>query len=328
MSGKKILYFDKAPGPYRDILEQNTPAGFEMWYWDEMNLQDRQEKLAEADYFLVVSHQVDATMIAQAKKLRHIQRTGAGVNNIDVDAATRLQIPVANLPGGNSIAVAELTILLILALYRKLPIANQATKAGRWPNWEFRTASFEMDGKTHGFIGFGNIGRETAKRSKAFGTRIVYHDKYRVPEQIEKELGATWLPFEEVLKQADILSIHVPLIPETKGMIGINELKLMKRNALIINVARGGIVKEDDLFQALKEGIIAGAGIDTWESEPVQPDNPLLRLDNVIATPHFAAGTIDTFNKVVRLAIENIQRAEDSNRPHYVVNGVEMARTV
>jgi len=317
---------DQAPGRYRDVLKKYTPEGYELWFWQEMDAAERQARLPEADYMVVINTHVDGKTLEAARKLRLVQRTGIGVNNIDVETATRLGIPIAIVPGGNSVAVAELTILFILALYRHLLPIDRQTKEGKWPNWAYRPVSHEMDGKVHGLIGFGNIGKETAKRSRAFGTKIVYYDIVRAPEEKEKELGATYLPLEELLKQSDIVSIHVPLVPETKGMIGMEQLRLMKREAILINVARGGIVKEQDLYQALKEGIIAGAGIDTWEMEPVNPDNPLLALDNVVAMPHIAAGTIDTFERVVRMSFQNIVKAEEDNRPLHVVNGVETAR--
>lgn len=326
MSGKKILYFDKAPGTLRDVIERNKPAGFELWYWDEIDPSERPARLAEADYFLNLATRLDARMLEQARKARFVQKGAVGFNDIDVDAAARLGLPVANLPGSNSAAVAELTLLLILALYRKLPGVNRLTKEGRWPNWEFRTSSFEMEGKVHGLIGFGNIAKETAKRSRAFGTTILYWNRSRAPVETEEAFGARYVSLDEWLRRSDIVSIHVPLVPETKGLIGIEQLRLMKREAILINVARGGIVKEQDLYLALREGIIAGAGIDTWETEPTSPDNPLLALDNVIATPHIAAGTMDMFERVIRKSFQNIVKAEEDGRPLYVVNGVETVR--
>lgn len=328
VSGRSILYFDQVYDELKQLLEEHKPAGFELWYWSEMNEQKQQEKLAEADYLLVATRKVDGEMLAKAKKARLVQKTGIGVDNIDLNAAARLGIPVSFTPGGNATAVAELTILLTLALYRKLPLLNQGTKNGDWPMWEHRLSSFELEGKVHGFIGFGNIGQETAKRSKAFGTDIIYYDQHRASDEVEQRLGARFLPFEQVLQQADVLSLHIPLLQETRGLIGLNELKQMKPNAVLINVSRGGIVVERDLYQALRTGIISGAAIDVWENEPVKPDNPLLALDNVIASPHIGAGTRDTLNKVLHIAFQNIKRAEEENQPQFVVNKVTTARAV
>ncbi|GAB7387024.1 2-hydroxyacid dehydrogenase [Bacillaceae bacterium] len=327
MSDKKILYFDKVFDAFKELLYEHKSEGFELSFWVEMNDDERERALAAADYLLVATKKIDASIIAKAKKAKLIQKTGIGVDNIDIEAAARHGLPVANTPGGNTTGVAELTILLILSLYRKLPFVNEATKKGKWLMWELRPSSFEMKGKTHGFIGFGNIGRETARLSKAFGTTILYYDKFRAPEELERELGAAYASLEEVLRRSDIVSLHVPLMPETKGMIGEKELALMKRNAILINVSRGGIVDETALFRALRKGILAGAAIDVWAKEPTDPDNPLLKLDNVIATPHIGAGTRDTLNRVLAMAFGNIAKVEAGGAPDYVVNGVSSAKT-
>lgn len=327
MSNKMIIYFDIIIDQYKQILKEYTPEGFEVWYWEELNPRERKEKLALADYLLVATKKLDETLLSKARHARFVQKTGIGVDNIDIEAARKLKLPVCNTPGGNATGVAEFTILLTLALYRKLIQVNHATKNGQWLMWELRPSSYEMEGKTHGLIGFGNIGREAAKRSKAFGTEIIYYDKYQAPVEIEDSLGATYYSIEELLKKSDIVSLHVPLLPETRGLIGKKELQLMKPTSILLNMARGGIVKEKELYQALKEGWIAGAGIDAWESEPTDPKNPLLTLDNVIASPHIGAGTRDTINKVLSLAFQNIQRVENNDSPQFVVNQVERART-
>jgi glyoxylate reductase len=326
MSNRKVLYFDKVFDEFKQVLEIHKPEGFELCYWQEMNELERASILSSAEYLLVATQKLDEDILRQATKAKLIQKTGIGVDNIDLEAATRLQLPVSNTPGGNSTGVAELTILLTLALFRKLPFVDRATKSGQWLMWEVRPTSYEMEGKVHGFIGFGNIGREAAKRSKAFGTSIIYYDKFRVSEEAEQQLGATYHTMEEVLKQSDIVSLHLPLLPETKGLIGVKELQLMKRSAVLINVSRGGIVKEEDLYHILKDQLIAGAAIDVWETEPPRPDNPLFVLDNVIASPHIGAGTRDTLNKVLSLAFQNMKRVESQTKPHFVVNGIETAR--
>ncbi|WP_165842216.1 2-hydroxyacid dehydrogenase [Paenibacillus xerothermodurans] len=326
MSSKKVIYFDKVFEEFKQLLQEHTPPGFELWYWQEMDAGEREAKLALADYLLVATTKMDEAICAKAEKARYIQKTGIGVDNIDLEAAGKYGLPVSNTPGGNATGVAELTILLALALYRKIVQVNEATKNGRWLMWELRPSSYEMEGKTHGFIGFGNIGRETAKRSRAFGTELIYYDKYRAPEHVEAELGAAYCSMEEVLRRSDILSLHIPLLPETRGLIGTRELQMMKPTAILLNMARGGIVKEAELYQALQAGVIAGAGIDAWESEPTDPANPLLTLDNVIASPHIGAGTRDTLNKVLTLAFQNMVRVDQGLAPQFVVNGVRTAR--
>ncbi|MFD2924895.1 2-hydroxyacid dehydrogenase [Halobacillus naozhouensis] len=321
MQNKKIIYFDKVFDQFKQILHENKPEGFDLQFWTEMG-EERKSSLEQAEYLLVATEKLDEDILSRAKQARFIQKTGIGVDNINLEAAEKYQLPVANTPGANAAGVAELTILMILSLYRKLPLLNQETKSGKWLMWKLRPSSFEMEGKTHGFIGFGNIGRETARRSRALGTNVVYYDKFQAPAETERELDAAYLPLEEVLKTSDIISLHIPFVPETKRLIGARELQLMKSNTVLINVSRGGIVDEKALAEALNNEVIAGAGIDVWETEPPELAHPLLKLENVIATPHIGAGTRDTLNRVLRMAFENIKRVDEGNAPNFVVNGV------
>lgn len=328
MSTKKVLYFENVYKEYKHLLMEMTPDEYELWFWSDMNDHEREEKLAQADYLLIVSKKLEHDILSQAKNARFIQKLGIGFDNIDIKAANQLGLPVCNTPGANAAGVAEFTILLILALYRKLPYLNGATKSGKWLMWDLRLSSYEMQGKTHGIIGLGNIGREVAKRSKAFGTNIKYYDILHMSSDVEREYRVTYASFEEVIKSSDIISIHVPLLPETKGLIGEKEFKIMKENAVIINVARGGIVDEDALYHALKSKMIAGAGIDVWLSELTNPKHPLFSLENAIASPHTAAGTRDTLGRVFQTAFENIKRVELGESPKNIVNEVEKARVI
>ncbi|WP_408007982.1 2-hydroxyacid dehydrogenase [Pseudalkalibacillus sp. A8] len=323
---KKILYFDDTFDEFKDILLAHTPPGFDLIFWEELTGQEREEQLQQSDYLLVATKKIGEELLVKAKKAKFIQKTGVGMDNIDLLVADQHKLPACNTPGANATGVAELTILLILALYRKLPLINKETKNGNWLMWELRPSSYEMEGKTHGFIGFGNIGREAAKRSKAFGTNILYYDKFRATLEQEQQLGATYASVEEVLKQSDIISLHIPFLPETKGLIGETELKMMKDNAVLINVARGGIVQEDALYAALVERRIAGAALDVWENEPINPENPLLALENLIASPHIGAGTRDTLNRVLHMAFQNIKRVDEGEPPQFVMNTIKKAR--
>lgn len=315
----KVLYVDKVFAEFKQVLERHVPTNLQLSYLSEMNEQQRLHELAGADFLLVATEPVPAEMIAAAQSVKLIQKTGIGVDNIDLQAAAQLGIPVSNTPGGNAAGVAELTILFILALYRKLVTLNEATKTGSWLMWELRPRSFEMQGKTHGLIGFGNIAKEVAKRSQAFGTRIVYYDVFRLPPEQEEKLGAVYLPLDELLATADIISIHVPLLPATRHLIGREQLARMKPSAVLINVSRGHIVDELALYEALQSKQIAGAGIDVWAAEPVKPDNPLLTLDNVLATPHIGAGTRDTLDRVLSIAFANIISVAEGKPPEHQV---------
>ena len=257
-----------------------------------------------------------------------IQRTGVGVNNVDMECADELGIPVGIVPRGNGVAVAEFEILQMLALLRNLRALEADTKAGLWPNFKYRDVSYELDGKTLGFVGFGYIAREVAKRALAFGVNICYYDLVRAPKEIEESYRATYMSKEDVLRNCDIFCIMVPLVPENKNMIAMPELKLMKKNAIICNCDRGYLINEDDLYIALTTGMIKGAAIDTWADEPVLREHPLFKLDNVIATPHASPGTIDTFRKCIKLALDNIVRAELTGEPIDIKTKIKKPRNV
>ncbi|RKL63567.1 hypothetical protein DXT63_06170 [Thermoanaerobacteraceae bacterium SP2] len=322
----KVLYFDSVYPEFKEMLQMQNSQDFELLYWTEMNELEKADALAESEYFLVATTKITGDMMKKAAHLRMVQKTGIGYDNIDIKAAAELNIPVCNTPGGNSTGVAELTIAFILNLYRKLNVLDRATKNGEWHMWDYRLQSFELKGKTHGLIGFGNIGKATARLSQAFGTKVIYYDKLRLKEKDEKALNVTYMEMDDVLKNSDIVSIHIPLLPETEGLIGERELALMKSNAILINVSRGKIVNEEALAKALENKTISGAGIDTWANEPVNKDNPLLKFDNVIATPHVGAGTKDTLANILDMCFRNFSAVENGQDPKYVVNGITKAR--
>jgi phosphoglycerate dehydrogenase-like enzyme len=325
---RNILYFDKAPDAYVKVLDALRPEGFNIWYWDKMSDEEKREALPKVHYTINTTFRVTADIIKAATSLKMIQRTGVGINNVDVDCADEMGIPVAIVPRGNGVAVAEFEVLQILALYRHLRELEADTKAGEWPNFKYRDVSYEMDGKTIGFIGFGYIAREIAKRVKGFNCKIIYFDLYRASAEVEEEYGATYMPRDEVLKQCDILSIMVPLVPENRNMISMKEMKMMKNSAIIVNCDRGYLINEDDLYTALTTGIIAGAGMDTWADEPVNRVIPLFGLKNVIATPHASPGTIDTFRKCVSQALDNIVLAEQTGLPKDTRGKIDKVRDI
>ncbi|QOY38258.1 2-hydroxyacid dehydrogenase [Anaerobacillus isosaccharinicus] len=317
----KVLYFDKVFPEFKELLQSHA-RNLEMLYWYEMSETEKKQALLQTTYFLVGPYKLTKELINQAPGLRMIQKAGIGVDNIDIQAAIERGVPVCNTPGGNSVGVAELTIAMILNLYRKLTILDRATKSGEWLMWEHRPSSYEMRGKVHGFIGFGNIGKETARLSKGFGTEIIYYDKFKADPTEENAINATYMEFDSVLEKADIISVHVPLIPETRNLISRDEIGLMKKNAIIINVSRGNTVNEDALIEALSNKQIAGAGLDVWATEPVNLDNPLLAFDNVIATPHIGAGTRDSLDNVLSIAFDNFRKLDRKHQPKYILNGV------
>ena len=325
---RNILYLDVAPDEYIEVMEEHKPEGFRMMYWDKMTDEEKEENLPKAHYTINTTFRIRSDLLEKASSLKMIQRTGVGINNVDMECADRLGIPVAIVPRGNGIAVAEFEILQMLALYRHLRELEADTKAGLWPNFKYRNVSRELDGKTVGFIGFGYIAKEIAKRVKAFGCKVIYYDLFRMPPEVEAEYEAEYMSKDDVLVNCDILSIMVPLVPENRNLITMRELKMMKNDAIIVNCDRGYIINEEDLYEALTTGIIAGAGIDTWADEPVTRINPLFELTNVIATPHASPGTIDTFRKCVIQSFANIELAEKTGLPNNVRGKVKEVRKI
>jgi D-3-phosphoglycerate dehydrogenase len=258
--------------------------------------------LAEADALVVRSAvQVDDALMEKAPKLRVIGRAGVGVDNIDAEAATRRGIVVMNTPGANAVAVAELTIALMLALARKLPAANATMHAGKWEKKSLQGA--ELRGKTLGILGLGRIGLEVAKRARGFGLEIVGSDPF-VSAAVARENGIVLLPMDELFAKADYLTLHVGLTPQTQGFINAKTLATMKKGVRIINCARGELVDDAALVAALKSGQVAGAALDVFVQEPLK-DSPYFELDNVILTPHIAGSTAEAQEAVgIQIAMQ------------------------
>jgi len=275
------------------------------------------EKIRSADALLVRSKtKVTKNVIQAAKKLKVIGRAGVGVDNIDLEAATKRGIVVVNAPEASSITVAEHTIGLMLAIARKIPFADASLKSGKWEKKKF--LGIELRGKTLGVIGFGRIGSQVVAKAKAFGMQILVYDPY-ISEKLAKDLGAKITDLEELIKNSDFITLHVPLTEQTRGMIGKREIEKMKKGTFIINCARGGIVDEKALYEGLKSGKIAGVALDVFEKEPPL-ESPLLKLDNVIVTPHLGASTEEAQKYASIIACEEVMRVLKNEAPHNVVN--------
>jgi len=316
MSKFRVLYMNYAPDDVYEIIRSQLPEDFELVTLKKEDDKERGEKIREVDFIIVATAKVTEGLLKNAKKLKLIQHQGVGYDNIDIQAAKRMGIPIGLTPEGTSIGVAEHTLLLILSVYKKIVIAHNSLLKGEWLQFPLRPESYEMYGKILGLVGFGRIGREVAKRAKPFDVRILYYDKYIhvLPEEKEK-LGVEEVSFEKLLAESDIVSLHVPLTDETKGMMNHKTFKAMKNTAILINTARGSLVNEKDLYEALKDRGIAGAGLDVFEKEPPSSDNPLFKLDNVILTPHISAGTKDALIAKMRAAFANMVRVTKGETP-------------
>ena len=231
---------------------------------------------------------VTADVLEKPGKLKLIARAGVGVDNIDVDAATRKGVLVMNTPGGNSVAVAELAIGLMLVLLRHLVPAISSTKSGRWEKKRF-AGGHELFRKTVGLVGFGTIGQLVAQRCIAFGTTVIAFDPH--PIEASRRAGVQIVPIDELFRRSDVVSLHLPLADTTRNLVSARLLGLMKKGSYLVNTARGGIVDEAALAGALRDGTLAGAAMDVFASEPVPKDHPLLSLENFLCTPHLGAST-------------------------------------
>jgi D-3-phosphoglycerate dehydrogenase len=271
--------------------------------------------LKDADGYIAGLDQIDAPVLEAARKLKVIARYGVGVDRVDLEAATKRGIVVSNTPGANSVAVAELTIALMLALGRQLCKADQATRSGEWP----RYSGVGLRGKTVGLVGFGAIGREVASRLKAFGCRIVVADPCVGPDCADT-YAVELVPMEELLASSDFVSLHASLNPSTSGMVDDTFLKKMKHGAFVVNTARGELIDEEALRDALENGQLRGAALDCFTKEPPPPDHPLLCLPQVIVTPHTGSHTDEATNAMGWMSLEACLAVLRGDRPASVVN--------
>jgi phosphoglycerate dehydrogenase-like enzyme len=263
---------------------------------------------------------ITAKVAEAAQRLKLIQQPSAGYNNIDVSACKRKGIPVANTHGANDIGVAEHTIMLALACLKKLTYFNAKTHAGEWKFQEaLQKGVFEINQKTYGLIGMGRTAREVAKRLVPFGVKVFYYDVVKLNAEEESQYQATFAPLDEILKTADVVSLHLPLNDETRGIISAEKLALMKPSSILINVGRGELANEVALAAAVKEGKLAAAAVDVFSKEPPPADHPLFGLENVILTPHLAGSTRESGARIMTMALDNIARVIRGEKPQWLV---------
>ena len=306
-----VLCVDILPPAMRELMAGLKPEGLDLVFAETATEEERAANARDADYLLCSWTPVSGQVIETGAKLKLIQKYGIGVDKIDLEAAARRGIPVCISAGVNAVAVAETAITLMLGVYKRLCVAHNTLRAGQWLKWELRTGCYELWQKTVGLLGGGAIGRAVAKRlSHGFECRVLYYDILRLPEETERALGMLYTPLEDLLRQSDIVSLHIPLTPETRGVIGARTLAWMKPTAVLINTSRGGVVDEPALIAALQHGTIAAAGLDVFAKEPPDRDNPLLQMDNVVVTPHNGGGTVDTMKRIIGHAFDNILKVE------------------
>ena len=305
MNRNVVIFVPEARAPIESLRNMLEPygefrvGGHRKWSEDEL-VRDAHEW----DALLVTSReQVTERVIEAGARLKLIAKIGVGVENIDIPAATRRKIPVTNCPGANAVAVAEAALGLMLAASRRIPQGMEKLRGGGWR--EGIWIANEMSGATFGIVGFGNIGRELARLLSGFQGRILAYDAF-VRDEAIREAGVEPADLDRLTSESDFISIHCSLTPGTRHMFDAQRFRLMKKSAVLVNCARGAIIDEAALVHALRKGEIASAGIDVFEEEPPDPENPLFALPNAVVTPHFAGASHEARERVNRLAGENV----------------------
>ena len=303
-----------------DIATNMAPRGYDLVI-TQPNSAEFRAALPELKYLIGLGDaSMDDAFYRAAPRLKLVQLLSAGYDRCNIGAARKAGVPIANNGGANSVAVAEHALLLMLAVSRRIVWQHENVAAGRWRgnDWQDKHL-YELEGRTLGIIGLGTIGKKVARMARGFGMRIQYYDVARLNEDAEDAIGAKFRLMDEVLQTSDIVSLHVPLLATTRHMISTRELAMMKKSAILVNTCRGPVVDEIALHAALSDGTIWAAGLDVFEQEPPQPDNPLFTLDNVILTAHLAGPTWDNRAKRFRNAFDNVQRVERGDAPLWVI---------
>ena len=312
----KVVFLNGLPSEIVDVVVSHTPEGFESVTLDGSTPEDEQvEAVADADFLLVYRATPSDRVLRAATGVRLVQLMAAGYDSMNLRLLRELEVPCANNGGANSWAVSDHAVLLMLSVYKRLVLAHEATTSGRWSDPIDGTNTFEMAGKLVGVLGIGNIGRQVARRVQGFDARVQYYDKYPLPEEIERDLGVAPVSLDELFRTSDIVTCHTPLTGETRHIVNAERLASMKPTAVLINTSRGPVVDEQALIEALRRGTIAGAGIDVFEREPVDPGNPLLTMENVVVTPHMAGTTWNTWFRRAEFCYANMKRVWEGEAP-------------
>jgi phosphoglycerate dehydrogenase-like enzyme len=303
-----ILILQPIAPELREIVIAELPPGFAASFTESAEPGELKAKLADADYVVFWDIGLPAELLDAAPRLKLAHKWGVGVENIDLEVARARSIQVARTPGSNAVPVAEFAVGLMIAIGRRIVTAHNSMVEGRWAKNDIWRRSIMLSSKTVGIVGLGAIGKEVSRRVAGFGCSVLYNTRTRLPAAEEATLAVTHRSLDDLLVQSDFVCLCCPLTPETRGMIAAPQLATMKPGAILVNVARGGIVVEADLVDALRDGPLAGAAIDVFEPEPPDPANPLLHMDNVIVTPHCASTAFENSAKGARQWLGNIAR--------------------
>lgn len=312
----KTVFFTNLPAEQAALITRHAPAHFQLeTHSADLSDDEKIALLDGADMLVLFPGRLSDAVLESAPQLKLIQLVSAGYEHMDLARCARLGIPVANNGGTNAIDVAEHTLALALGLYRRLIDLDRSARAGNWDEVALGLETRTIHGKTVGLVGLGHIGRRVARLFAALGANLLYSDAIAASEETQRELNIRRCELPDLLAQADIVSLHVPLLPTTRNLIGAVELAKMKGDAILINTCRGAVIDEDALYRALCEKRIAGAALDVFAQEPTPPGYPLMQLPNLLATPHAAGVTRDTWARRGHFVFENLQRAWDGEAP-------------
>jgi len=316
---KKILFAPTQPPVILEMARAMTPSGYELVMADP-GTPEFIQAAGDAEYYLGLARRMGGEFFRSAPNLKLVQLLSAGYDHVDIEAARKAKVPVCNNGGANALAVAEHTIMLILAVLKRVVQFHNSVAAGKWRVGNPADVRvYEMGNKTLGIVGLGNIGKKVARRARAFETKVQYYDIRRLSEADEDALGLRFVLFDELLRTSDIVSLHVPLDDSTRNLIDGRALGLMKREAIIVNTCRGPVIDENALYDALKNNRIAGAGLDVMVEEPPKENHPIFSLPNVTLTPHSAGPTWENWTARFRNGFDNIQRVAAGRAPLWVI---------
>jgi phosphoglycerate dehydrogenase-like enzyme len=318
VSERAVALFNFADPWMREVIAEVAPPGFDVRFIDNPADAGRLHGLLpEADF--LVTLELPAAWVPWLRRCRLVQHQGVGYDAIDVAALAAAGIPLGVTPEGTTVGVAEHTILLILALYKRLPEVHASLRRGEFDRLAWRPHCHFFAGKTLGVVGFGRIGQRVARLARAFDAPVIYSDVRPAPAAVEAELGARRRPFDDLLAEADVVTVHTPLTPETRGLFGAGEFARMRPGALFVNTARGGTYDMGALDEALRSGHLGGAGLDVFNPQPPPKDHPILRLPNVVLTPHMATGTVEAHREKARAQFANFERVLHGETPRNLV---------
>lgn len=321
---KKILLAGKYPaGTADEFRAQLAGDGAEIV---EVTSQDALDASTDADAIVLRVLKASKGTLANKGKLKLICRWDVGVDSVDVPYASARGIAVTNTPGANASAVSELAVLLMLAVGRNLMFHNRSIQNGVWSRTMFTDNAVSLNGKKVGIIGGGNIGRQVARRVQAFGAEARYYDVFRLAPETEKQFDLTFVPLDDLLADSDVVTLHVPLLDNNHHMLNAEKIALMKRNAILINTARGGLVDDKALLTAIDEGRLMGAGLDCVEDDPLPAGHPLLDHPNIVITPHVGGNTSDLGTVMVPMISDTLKKFLHGEKLKFVVNEKELSK--